>query len=447
MLKTASNTTIASAPSSTSAAAAAPTLGPTTTLASTAARTSTLAPTPTLVPTAAPTWADVDRELRSIAKRRAALDADEARWLREAERLKIWEPLGMVSALDYLERALGYAPRTALDRLRVARALGSLAQLEAALEHGELAFSAVREITRVATPDTEAEWCQAARDLNLRQIETLVADRQKGDRPTDRPKPEIRNRTVTFELPPEVYALLRQVTTLATEERGQHVDDHELISTLCRAFLDRGSDTETTGRAKYVIAMTVCAQCDQGWQHGGGRKIPVGAATVERARCNAVEAGSIDGDAPERASQTIPPAVVRFVQLRDGGACQTPGCRSTVGVEQHHITPRSQGGSHHPSNITSRCDGCHVASHDGRLLITGTAPDNVVTTWITAPAPNLDRAIAVAQARDALVGLGWKAALARAAVERAHAHVGAAASLEAVIREALRRCPELARVT
>jgi hypothetical protein len=69
-------------------------------------------------------WRTVDRALRAIRQRRATLDAEEARWLREAEALQIWRPLGMVSALDYLERVLGYAPRTAQDRLRVARALG-----------------------------------------------------------------------------------------------------------------------------------------------------------------------------------------------------------------------------------------------------------------------------------------------------------------------------------
>ncbi|MGE5183347.1 MAG: hypothetical protein ACM31C_14855, partial [Acidobacteriota bacterium] len=103
---------------------------------------------------AAPTWAHetktdwraVDRELRAIARRRAALDADEARWLREAEALQIWKPLGMVSAIDYMERVLGYAPRTAQERLRVARALGALPVLNAVLASGELSFSAVREL-------------------------------------------------------------------------------------------------------------------------------------------------------------------------------------------------------------------------------------------------------------------------------------------------------------
>jgi hypothetical protein len=71
-------------------------------------------------------WKRVDRELRAIAKKRAALDAEEARWLREAERLQIWRPLGMVSPLDYMERVLGYTPHTARERLRVAKALAEV---------------------------------------------------------------------------------------------------------------------------------------------------------------------------------------------------------------------------------------------------------------------------------------------------------------------------------
>ena len=110
-------------------------------------------------------WQAVDRALRTIARRRAALDANEARWLREA--LHIWRPLGMVSALDYMERVLGYGPRAAQERLRVARALGALPQLTAALTGGELPFSAVRELTRVATPATEEAWARAAAGKNL----------------------------------------------------------------------------------------------------------------------------------------------------------------------------------------------------------------------------------------------------------------------------------------
>src|SRR5258708_15936758 len=98
-----------------------------------------------------PRWSTVDQALRAIALRRAALDADEARWLREAEAMQIWRPLGMVNALDYMERVLGYAPRAAQERLRVARALGDLTELGDALARGDLAFSAARQLTRVPT--------------------------------------------------------------------------------------------------------------------------------------------------------------------------------------------------------------------------------------------------------------------------------------------------------
>jgi len=43
---------------------------------------------------------------------------------------------------------------------------------------------------------------------------------------------------------------------------------------------------------------------------------------------------------------------------------------------------------------------------------------------------------------DALVELGWKRAIARAATDEAIAHVGTDVPIEALIREALRRCPK-----
>ena len=50
-------------------------------------------------------------------------------------------------------------------------------------------------------------------------------------------------------------------------------------------------------------------------------------------------------------------------------------------------------------------------------------------------------AVTRAQARDALVGLGWSRAVAATSVDEALGHVAHGVPLEAVIREALRRCP------
>src|SRR5512140_463816 len=318
-------------------------------------------------------WQLVDHALRTIAQRRAALDADEARWLRQAEALQIWQPLGMVSALDYMERVLGYRPRSAQERLRVARALGTLPRLTAALAQGELAFSAVRELTRVATPATEAEWCEAATGKNLRQIEDLVAEHRPGDRPTDPPDPEARVRVVRFELSAETFALLRQARAVLDDEHGSYLSDDELVAALSNTVLDGAAAAESTGRAKYQIAVTVCERCRQGWQDGAGAKVAIGPAAVERAECDAQHIGSLDGAEPERAYQDVPPSVVRFVWRRDGGRCRVPGCRSARGLEVHHLVHRADDGGHEPSNLVLACSSCHQAHHAGALTITGTA--------------------------------------------------------------------------
>jgi Holliday junction resolvasome RuvABC DNA-binding subunit len=56
-------------------------------------------------------------------------------------------------------------------------------------------------------------------------------------------------------------------------------------------------------------------------------------------------------------------------------------------------------------------------------------------------AGRLDAAILHTQAKAALTGLGWKPALAHAAVDAAAAAQGPDVTLERLIFEALRRCP------
>ena len=53
----------------------------------------------------------------------------------------------------------------------------------------------------------------------------------------------------------------------------------------------------------------------------------------------------------------------------------------------------------------------------------------------------LDVAILRTQSKEALVGLGWKPAIATAAVAEASVTLDAEATLESLIFEPLRRCP------
>ena len=54
----------------------------------------------------------------------------------------------------------------------------------------------------------------------------------------------------------------------------------------------------------------------------------------------------------------------------------------------------------------------------------------------------LDMAILGVEAKRALVGLGWKATIAQAAVAAAAANVSGGVTLEKLIMEALQRCPK-----
>ena len=392
----------------------------------------------------------IDLALRTIAKRRSALDAEEARWLREADTAQIWRALGMVSLIDYLERALGYTPRMATERVRVAHALAELPRLAQALADGTLPYSALREVTRVATPRTEAAWRDAAIGKNMREIEELVATRKPGDRPDDPGDPDLRPRTVRFDVSPETYARLREAHAALDAEHGDRLDDDRFVAALCGLALDGVAATGTeSGRAKFQIATTVCERCDQGWQSARGAEIAVGAAAVARARCDAQHVGSLRAEVPARATQDVTPKTRRFVWRRDQGRCVVPGCRSARNLEIHHLIAQSDGGTHDASNLCLLCSAHHAAHHAGSLAISGVAPDRIAFVAPPMAGPvgaeparsSLAAAIHRVEARAALVGMGWKSAIASAAVDQAIAHVGVGAELGEVIRAALRCCP------
>ena len=138
------------------------------------------------------------RSLKRIVKARAALDAEEAEALREAQALHLWRYYGYSSLIEYMEFELGYPPRAALERLRVAKAIEELPVIGEKLTQGDLSFSAARELTRVATPETEQEWLEAANDKNLREVEDMVSGRKRGAKPTDPADPKLRKRVLRY---------------------------------------------------------------------------------------------------------------------------------------------------------------------------------------------------------------------------------------------------------
>jgi hypothetical protein len=322
-------------------------------------------------------WKRVDDRLRSLAKKYVSLEAELARWLREAQRIKAWKHAGCVSMNEYLERLFGFTPRQARDRVLVARRLGDLPVLEAALNAGELTYSAVRELSRVVLPSTEVAWVEHARGTCLGEIEDAVSQRQPGDLPGDPPRPDATPLRMTFEVKPETYALLRQVRQLLEDECGHSLDGDALLSAILNAVVAPADAEARKGRAKFMIALTTCIWCQRTVQQGGGKMLAINGAALERAQCDSQCIGSLDAEEPSTATQDVPPRVRRLVFQRDGYRCRVPGCRSARFLEVHHIVHREHGGTHDPSNLILLCDGHHTKHHDGVITIGGRAPDQL----------------------------------------------------------------------
>src|SRR5688572_12253722 len=155
-------------------------------------------------------WVRAHRTLSRLARERAVADAEEARWLLCALRSAAHVHVGCGSFSEYVERLFGYKPRTTQEKLRVAEALEGLPLVARELESGTLSWCAARELTRVATPDTERAWLDAAGGKTIRQLEEMVANRSHGDGPTTPPRDVARPRVLRFEVAPETFALFRE---------------------------------------------------------------------------------------------------------------------------------------------------------------------------------------------------------------------------------------------
>jgi hypothetical protein len=377
-------------------------------------------------------WRRAHHELTRLATMRAKLDVEEARWLVIAKRTRAHVELGFATFLEYVERTLGYQRRAAYERVRVAEALEDLPQTRELLEVGEISYSAVREITRVAQAHDEHEWLALIDGKSIGDVERLLRGRKPGDSPSEPPDPDREPRRWMLDLQPEVHAALKETRRRIEEEIGETLDDNAFMAALCERAL--GGAASDNARAKYQVAITVCEQCDRATQDGGGEIVDIDQHVVERARC---DADIVRADEPSRVTSEIPLTIRRQVLARDHHRCTVPGCRSSKWLEIHHIVPRAAGGGHDPWNLTTLCGAHHGAHHEGRLMIRGEAPH---LTFEHRDGVRYGDDF-FGEVRSALRGLGFTAKIADDATRKISAQLGTDVALPDAIRAALAECP------
>src|SRR5712691_1178725 len=127
---------------------------------------------------------ELDRLGDEIAELSAHLDAATARLLvliREFDARGGWNT-GFCSCAAWLSWRVGLDLGAARERVRVARALGTLPLLAEALARGELSYAKVRALTRVATPETEARLLGVGRAGTAAHVERIVRGWRRVDR-------------------------------------------------------------------------------------------------------------------------------------------------------------------------------------------------------------------------------------------------------------------------
>ena len=387
----------------------------------------------------------VDAVLRRLARTRNQQDHALLEWLLRGDELQVERLHGYASMREYGARVFGFGPRGVEDRLRVARALRRLPRLNQAFAEGDVVYTVVRELCRVATPETEAEWLASVEGKTGSEVQREVAGRQPGDLPTDEPEPALVPHRVTLELLPDAYALLLAARERAVTSAGASVDDSTFVTHAMLAYLS-GDGEGQSGRAPYQIALTIDA-------HRGavidaaGESVPVDDVTVAMACCDGEHLGVVDGEGPaKRASQTIPPKTRRQVERRQHHRCAVPGCSNSAYLHLHHVRPRSEGGDHHPENLVGLCSAHHRATHGGALQVTGRFSEGFVyrhadgrpygSQRIEGPGASVMR-----DAHQALRSMSWSEREARAMLHRVRGELGPEADLMEIVRLALKSAP------
>ena len=118
----------------------------------------------------------------------------------ELDRREVWAAQGALSCAHWLSWACGIDTHTAREKVRVARALTELPLLSEALAKGELGYSKVRALTRIATGGNEADLLNIGLHGTAQHVEKFVRlyRRAKRAEETERADAQHENRGLTF---------------------------------------------------------------------------------------------------------------------------------------------------------------------------------------------------------------------------------------------------------
>ncbi len=302
----------------------------------------------------------------------------------------------------WLSWRTGLALGPAREKVRVARALGELPLISEAMRCGELSYSKVRALTRIATPESEGDLLSFARAGTASHVERLVRAWRTVDRQQAAEQEALRHASrhldtytdedgmvvVRARLEPEAGAALVKALDAAsavlygeTGKSGREVSVAErradAMGRVAEAALAGGLDRGSRGDRFQVIVHVdaeVLAEEEAPEGCGGqgmslledGGNVPAG--TSRRIACDAstvVMTHDKHGRTLDvgRKTRVISPGLRRVLDHRDGG-CRFPGCGLRF-CDAHHVKHWADGGETKLDNLILLCRRHHRCVHEG----------------------------------------------------------------------------------
>jgi hypothetical protein len=307
--------------------------------------------------------------------------------IREFDAKDGWWKAGAISCATWLSWRVGWDLGTARDRVRVARALGTLPQIDDALRRGELSYSKCRALCRVATADNEAQLLAYARCSTAAQLEkilrkyqrvlSLAGAAQDGAAPPRRMGTRLMDSgmvkvevVLTADEAELVMATARAAAKRVSAETLNLADG---LMDVVRAAASGGSPTRTPVEVVVTVpkAGLVADNTAEVGELPDGTPVSAETARYLSCDCGVVEVTETDDGrvlSVGRKTRTIPASLKRALLRRDR-TCRYPGCTNTAWVHGHHVQHWANGGETALGNLVTLCPGHHRIVHDRGIRI------------------------------------------------------------------------------
>jgi len=312
--------------------------------------------------------------------------------IREFDERAGWLQWGLDNCAEWLAWRCDLALTTAREKVRVAHALKHLPLISQAFSSGELSYSKVKAMTRVARRDNEQQLLEFAlrhtavtvaercRELRCGKGSSIgTAERAWANRSLRVRRDIDRNMMmITVELPLDSGELLDKALDKARDDEALEIPDLVDTSWSVRqadAFVNvlNGYLLGETGSSKndhYLVTINVDASALAGGE--GRAAVPI--ESVKRHCCDGHAVVITETSEGEplgigRRSRLIPKSVERAVRARDNNSCVFPGCSNRRFLQCHHIDHWAHGGETGVENLMLLCTKHHTLVHEGGFRI------------------------------------------------------------------------------